>query len=101
MAGLLTTHVLDTMHGSPAAGLRIQLWRLGPGGDRHELLKTVYTNASGRTEIPLLQAGAMSVGCYELLFSVREYFSNRAIKLPEPAFLDEVPVRFGIANPEA
>lgn len=95
MAGLLTTHVLDTMHGVPAAGLRIQLWRLD---ERRELLKTVSTNAQGRTDEALLRDEALLPGTYELVFAVGEYFAARDVKLPEPSFLDLVPVRFGLAD---
>lgn len=98
MVGMLTTHVLDTMRGSPAADLQIQLWRLsGPEGQR-ELLKVTRTNSAGRTEAPLLQGEELLPGSYELTFAVGEYFVVQQVVLPEPPFLDIVPVRFGIAD---
>lgn len=101
MAGLLTTHVLDTMHGCPAANLQIQLWRVFPGGEPRELLKTVLTNSNGRTDSPLLRDEELVSGVYELIFAVGAYFLARQVSLPEPLFLDTVPVRFGIADGQA
>ena len=83
----LSTHVLDTVRGCPAAGMLIELW----SRDRAELLKTVTTNAEGRTDKPLLSGKEMAAGEYELLFYVGEYFG-------EPRFLDRVPVRFTITD---
>ncbi len=101
MAGALTTHVLDTMHGCPAAAMKIELWRSGSTREERILLKTVYTGANGRTEAPLLTGGEMAVGIYELLFAVGAYFVARGEELPAPSFLDDVPVRFGIADASA
>ncbi|HEY3991657.1 MAG TPA: hydroxyisourate hydrolase [Ktedonobacteraceae bacterium] len=104
MVGMLTTHVLDTMHGLPAVGLQIQLWRLtalGAEQELRELLITTRTNNNGRTEEPLLQGEALLPGDYELMFSVGEYFAARQIALPDPPFLNSVPVRFGIADASA
>lgn len=104
MVGMLTTHVLDTMHGLPAVGLQIQLWRLtalGAEQELRELLITTRTNNNGRTEEPLLQGEALLPGDYELMFAVGEYFAARQIALPEPPFLNSVPVRFGIADASA
>ena len=98
--GRLTTHVLDTAHGIPAAGMKIHLIRL-EGGIKEHPLKTVITNADGRADGPLLEGDAMSTGRYELLFEVGPYFRERGMMLPEPAFLDEVAVRFAIADPGA
>lgn len=98
MSGRLTTHVLDTAHGRPAAGMRIELWALGPGGERR-LLKAVRTNGDGRTEAPLLADGELRPGVYELVFAVGAYFAAQGAALPDPLFLDRVPVRFGIADP--
>lgn len=98
--GQLTTHVLDTATGQPAADVRIELWLLAEEGEK--LLKTVRTNADGRTDAPLLDASAIAVGTYELLFFVGEYFAARgtggARAQTEPRFLDIIPVRFGIAD---
>ncbi len=104
MAGFLTTHVLDTMHGLPAADVQIQLWRLPPPGqhgERPTLLVTTRTNSQGRTDEPLLQGEALLPGPYELIFAVGAYFAARQVVLPSPLFLDEVPVRFGIADTTA
>jgi len=95
--GRLTTHVLDTARGRPAAGLRIDLHALD-GGRRH--LLTIETNADGRCDRPLLEGDAFRPGAYELLFHAGAYFRAAGISLPEPAFLDEVPIRFGIAEPD-
>ena len=97
--GKLSTHVLDTAHGCPAADLRIELWQLRDDGEK--LVKTVRTNADGRTDQPLRDATAIEVGAYELLFFVGEYFQARGVALPDPRFLDIVPVRFGIADAAA
>ena len=94
--GKLSTHVLDTAHGCPAADLRIELWQLRDDGEK--LIKTVRTNPDGRTDQPLLDATAIEIGAYELLFFVGEYFHARGVALPDPRFLDIVPVRFGIAD---
>ncbi len=92
MVGKLTTHVLDTAQGCPAAGLTIELWH----GDC--LLKTVITNADGRTDAPLLANDALTVGRYELRFAVGDYFKQQSSDLPDPPFLDIVPIQFGIAD---
>jgi 5-hydroxyisourate hydrolase len=101
MSGKLTTHVLDTMHGCPAADMQIQLWRISLSGAQRELLKTTRTNSNGRTESPLLQDEELVPGTYELVFAVGAYFAAQKIALPEPPFLDTVPIRFGIADAEA
>ena len=99
--GKLSTHVLDTAHGRPAADLRIELWSMRDDGEK--LLVTVRTNADGRTDAPLLDAASIAVGTYELLFFVGEYFAARGVAAAQtdPRFLDIVPVRFGIADPNA
>jgi 5-hydroxyisourate hydrolase len=91
MSGRLSTHVLDTAQGRPAAGLRIQLWRIEP--DNRQLLKEVVTNQDGRTDAPLLVGDDLQLGVYELVFQVGPYFGNEA------GFLGDVPVRFRILNP--
>ena len=98
MSGSLTTHVLDTARGKPAAGMLIELYALEREGRR--LITTVRTNADGRTDRPLLSQEEFAVGHYEIAFDVSGYFSGWA-DLPEPAFLGRVPIRFGIADPEA
>ena len=89
MSGRLTTHVLDTAHGRPAAGIPVELARLD--GEDRELLASVTTNADGRTDTPLLEA--LEPGTYELVFSVGGHFAE--------GFLDRVPVRFTIADADA
>ena len=101
MSGRLTTHVLDTAHGIPAAGMTCRLWSLGPDGRERALLKTARTNADGRLDAPLLADGEMAPGIYELVFAVGEYFARQGTPLSDPPFLDEVPIRFGIADPAA
>ena len=93
----LTTHVLDTAAGRPAAGLRLQLFRLDPSSGGRELLKEVITNADGRTDAPLLDEPV--AGVYEISFEVGEYFAGEGV--PDPPFLGRVPVRFGIADPSS
>jgi 5-hydroxyisourate hydrolase len=95
MSGLLTTHVLDTANGRPAAGLEIALFRIE--GDERSALKTVRTNDDGRTDEPLLKEDEFERGVYEIFFHLGEYFGEGG----EPPFLDRVPVRFGISDPDA
>jgi 5-hydroxyisourate hydrolase len=100
MPGFLTTHVLDTASGRPAANLELQLFRLDPSGDGRELLKEVQTNADGRTDAPLLDEGELESGAYEIVFSVGDYFAQNT-DVPDPPFLGTVPVRFGVADPSS
>lgn len=101
MTGKLTTHVLDTAQGCPAINMSIELWSIQPESGEKILLKTVQTNADGRTDAPMLSNEAFQVGTYELVFAVGEYFAKQAVKTDEPAFLDRVPLQFGIADVEA
>ena len=94
--GRLTTHVLDTATGRPAAGMRLELFRLAAGERR--LLKAVVTNGDGRCDAPLLQAADLTSGQYELVFHVGDYLRAGGVHLPDPPFLDLVPLRFGIAD---
>ena len=94
--GRLTTHVLDTASGRPAAGLEIALYRLD--GEARTHVKTVRTNADGRCDAPLLEGAAFAPGEYELIFEVGDYLRANDVPLPGPAFLDRVPVRFGISE---
>lgn len=94
--GRLTTHVLDTASGQPAAGLVIELLLLDGGG---VVLKKTATNADGRVDGPLLEGAAFMQGHYELRFHAGDYYRSRGVTLPEPAFLDVIPIRFGIADP--
>lgn len=95
--GRLSTHILDTMHGRPAAGVRIALTAISADGSRRQIGEFV-TNADGRTDAPLLSGEAMTAGTYELLFQIGDYFRGRNVALPDPLFLDIVPVRFGISD---
>ena len=98
-AGKLTTHVLDTAHGCPAADLKLELWFL-KSEIEHDLLKTVITNADGRTDTAILNGPDFQVGQYRFVFHVGDYFAKRGLILPKPNFLDEVLVQFGIADIE-
>ncbi|MFM8508845.1 MAG: hydroxyisourate hydrolase [Betaproteobacteria bacterium] len=98
--GHLSTHVLDTMNGCPAAGMQVTLQRRQAAG--HVTLQTFALNADGRPpQGSLLDAATLAVGHYRLLFEVGAYFRTRGVVLPEPAFLDCVPVEFGIADAAA
>ena len=92
--GRLTTHVLDTARGKPAAGVKIMLYRVS--GDRQGKLAETVTNDDGRTDAPLLSGAALSEGVYELVFCAGDYL--RAQGADGLLFLDQIPVRFGVAN---
>ena len=94
--GHLSTHVLDTAHGCPAAGMKVTLQRLE--GERVQTVKSLVLNDDGRADGPLLDAAAMAAGRYRLLFEVAPYFRARGVELPEPAFIDTVQLDFGIAD---
>lgn len=94
MPGRLTTHVLDTAHGRPAAGLALAL--IGPDGEE---LTSTCTNSDGRCDAPLLDGEAMKPGTYELRFAVGDYFRANGLNAGQPPFLDIVPIRFGIDDP--
>lgn len=94
--GKLTTHVLDTANGCPAAGMAVRLYGMNGGHD--ELIKSLTLNGDGRADAPLLEGEALKPGRYRLVFAVAAYFRARGEALPEPAFLDEVPLDFGIAD---
>ncbi|TPI10656.1 hydroxyisourate hydrolase [Mesorhizobium sp. B4-1-3] len=94
--GRLTTHVLDTATGRPAKGLSIELFRIEGRNRTH--LKTVATNDDGRCDAPLLAGADFRTGEYELVFAAGDYLRGQGAKLPEPAFLDIVPIRFGMAE---
>lgn len=94
--GRLTTHVLDTASGLPAAGLKIALYRVS--GNSHRHLKTVETNSDGRCDAPLLAGAEFKTGQYELVFFAGDYLRGAGVALPEPAFLDQIPIRFGMAE---
>lgn len=96
MAGRLTTHVLDTARGRPAAGLRIALYAVEGEGRRR--LAEAVTNRDGRTDRPLLEGEALVAGIYELVFAAGDYLRATGQAGGDPAFLDLVPIRFGIAD---
>jgi len=94
--GRLTTHVLDTASGLPAAGLKIALYRVS--GNSHSKIKEAVTNADGRCDEPLLQGQAFQTGQYELVFFAGDYLRAARVQLPDPPFLDQIPIRFGMAE---
>jgi 5-hydroxyisourate hydrolase len=96
--GRLTTHVLDTAAGIPAAGMRVALHRTGPSRDAR--LSEFRTTIDGRAPAPLLADDTLIAGKYELHFHVAEYFRARGVALPEPPFLDVVVIAFGVADVE-
>lgn len=95
IVGALTTHILDTANGVPAAGVKIEVWEITENGK--SLLKTAHTNDDGRLDTPALEGAAFKNGNYELVFFMGDYF-RRLATIIEPAFLDIIPLRFGVAN---
>ena len=89
--GKLTTHVLDTALGKPAVGMCIEVWQ-------DQLIKSVVTNADGRADAPLLEDATFTFGQYELRFFAGDYLRKLGLNLPEPLFLDVIPIHFGIAD---
>lgn len=94
--GRLTTHVLDTATGKPAAGMKIAIYRVS--GNSHKKLKEVVTNADGRCDEPLLEGKAFQTGQYELIFFAGDYLRSTTKTPAEPLFLDQIPIRFGMAE---
>jgi 5-hydroxyisourate hydrolase len=94
--GRLSTHVLDTVNGRPAAGVRLSLHRIE--GQTRRLVIETATNADGRTDAPLMSGEGFAPGLYEITFHVGDYFRARAAVMADPPFLDEVPIRFAIAE---
>jgi hydroxyisourate hydrolase len=99
MAGV-TTHVLDVTSGWPAEGVRVELYELADGSER-KLIADVTTNADGRTDEPLMRADQARAGRFELVFHAGDYFRRRRSELADPPFLDLIPIRFGVADPQA
>ena len=95
--GKLTTHVLDTMNGCPAAGMLVALYRVDAG--QATLIKQLALNHDGRADAPLLDDTTFKTGTYRLLFEVAAYFRGRGVTLPDPPFVDAVPIDFGLSNP--
>lgn len=96
MAGRLTTHVLDTARGLPGAGIAVALHRLD--GDVRRVVARTVTNANGRTDTPLLEGDAFVAGRYELVFETAAYFRTHGVALADPPFLDEIVLRFALAD---
>ena len=99
MSGV-TTHILDTAGGCPAAGVKIELFQLMAGGEAR-FIREVITNNDGRAEGPILHPDEAVIGTYELRFFIADYFLNQDVATAEPQFLDIVPVRFSISDPAA
>ena len=97
--GRLTTHVLDTANGRPGAGMRVRLYRR-LGAD-YALVKEVLTNGDGRCDVPLLEAEFFTSGAYRLVFSAGSYFVAQGLRAPDPPFVDEVTLDFGVADAAA
>jgi 5-hydroxyisourate hydrolase len=95
----ITVHVLDVYSGKPGADVRVDLSVLD--GQTYRLIKTVNTTVSGRPAAPVLSGDDLKVGEYELLFYVADYYSGLKVKLPDPPFLNKVPVRFAVFAPDA
>ncbi|MDD1537645.1 MULTISPECIES: 2-oxo-4-hydroxy-4-carboxy-5-ureidoimidazoline decarboxylase [unclassified Bradyrhizobium] len=97
--GQLSTHVLDNHIGRPAAGIPVELVELSALGDNRVITRAV-TNADGRTDQPLIGGRPLPIGRYELRFSIAGYYAERNVQLTDPPFLDEIPLRFAISEPE-
>jgi 2-oxo-4-hydroxy-4-carboxy-5-ureidoimidazoline decarboxylase len=97
--GRLSTHVLDTHSGKPAAGITVELIELSQLGGSRVVTRAV-TNSDGRTDVPLIGGRPVPIGRYELNFSVGKYFADRGVPMSDPPFLDQIPLRFSVSNPE-
>jgi len=93
--GRLTTHVLDATHGKPGDGIKVAVYAIGA---ERKLLKVVQTNSDGRVDQPLLEGAELATGVYELEFAVGAYYSRMGLKLPDPPFVGDVVLRFGVAD---
>ena len=95
----LSTHVLDTMHGTPAGGMAVELYATGTAAP--QLVKRFVLNGDGRNpDGPLYDSASLKKGTYRLVFDVAGYFKSRGVALPEPNFLDQVTLDFGVADPQ-
>ncbi len=97
--GHLSTHVLDTHSGTPAAGIAVELVELSELGASRVVTRGI-TNGDGRTDAPLIDGRPVPIGCYELTFSVARYFAERQVPMSDPPFLDRIPLRFSLSEPE-
>ena len=95
--GLLSTHILDTMHGRPARGVRLELYAIAADGAR-TLITQTETNADGRTNAALLEGTSLRAGCYEIVFHLGDYFRREGGPVADPPFFNQVPVRFEIVD---
>lgn len=95
--GKLSTHVLDITKGKPGVGVKLALYAVEDG--RRTLLKQAVTNSDGRCDEPLLAGEKVRAGKYELVFGAGDYFAAQGVSVPEPRFVDEVVIAFGIADP--
>jgi 5-hydroxyisourate hydrolase len=95
--GKLSTHVLDTAHGKPGAGVGVELYAVD-GGQR-TLIRQDATNSDGRCNAPLLEGEQLKTGQYELVFAAGDYFAAQGVTLPSPRFIDRVTIAFGVADP--
>jgi 5-hydroxyisourate hydrolase len=97
--GKLTTHVLDTANGSPAARVRVRVYGVGENeSGARRLLRETVTNADGRCDVPLLEGDGFKAGCYEIEFGAGDYFLAIGTALPQPPFVGDVVLRFGVAD---
>jgi 2-oxo-4-hydroxy-4-carboxy-5-ureidoimidazoline decarboxylase len=97
--GRLSTHVLDTHSGRPAAGMALELVELSDLGASRVVTRAT-TNSDGRTDQPLIHGRPLPIGHYELTFSIGDYFAGRQVPMTDPPFLDRIPVRFSVSEPE-
>jgi len=97
--GRLSTHVLDTHSGRPAEGIAVELVELSELGTARVVTRAI-TNADGRTDQPLIGGRPVPIGCYQLTFSVGKYFAERGVPSSDPPFLDQIPLRFSVSEPE-
>ena len=97
--GRLTTHVLDTALGKPAEGLKIDLYRIV--NEERQLVTNAVTNDDGRVNSPLMEGAGFAAGTYELVFHAGDYLRASGAAVTEPAFLDKIPLRFGVADPSS
>ncbi len=97
--GRLSTHVLDTHSGKPAAGIAVELIELSELGASRVVTRAI-TNSDGRTDTPLIGGRPVPIGRYELSFNVGKYFAERSVPMSDPPFLDQIPLRFAVAEPE-
>lgn len=98
-AGYLTTHVLDTATGRPAKGVEILLYRVS--GNSHRKIAETVTNDDGRTDEPILPSEKFQTGTYELIFRAGDYLRANGVAQEDPLFLDQIPIRFGMNDPDA